>query len=199
MSTIGIVGFGRFGELTARYLSKEFPVMVSTRSGKSDAIRACGAKPAAFETVCEQEIVILCMPISAMQEILMQASPLLKPDALVVDVCGKKLDKAGQDMIRVLVDNDRLELLPEIFRQYETYRAEAEKVVKAHVTSAFPVSSKQKSDIISALKKRLGREVTLECEVDKSLLGGAIIRAGDMVIDGSITGHLDRLTHALSQ
>jgi len=119
--------------------------------------------------------------------------------ALVADVCGKKLDKAGQDMIRVLVDNDRLELLPEIFRQYEAYRAEAEKVVKAHVTSAFPVSSKQKSDIISALKKRLGREVTLECQVDKSLLGGAIIRAGDMVIDGSITGHLDRLTHALSQ
>jgi len=119
--------------------------------------------------------------------------------ALVVDVCGKKLDKAGQDMIRVLVDNDRLELLPEIFRQYEAYRAEAEKVVKAHVTSAFLVSSKQKSDIISALKKRLGREVTLECQVDKSLLGGAIIRAGDMVIDGSITGHLDRLTHALSQ
>ena len=122
-----------------------------------------------------------------------------KIGALVIDVCGKKLDKAGQDMVRVLVDNDRLELLPEIFRQYEAYRADAEKVVKAHVTSAFPVSSKQKSDIIAALKKRLGREVTLECQVDKSLLGGAIIRAGDMVIDGSITGHLDRLTHALSQ
>jgi len=122
-----------------------------------------------------------------------------KIGALVIDVCGKKLDKAGQDMIRVLVDNDRLELLPEIYQQFEAYRADAEKVVKAQVTSAFPVSTKQKNDITAALKKRLGREVTLDCQVDKSLLGGAIIRAGDMVIDGSITGHLDRLTHALSQ
>ena len=122
-----------------------------------------------------------------------------KIGALVIDVCGKKLDKAGQDMVRVLVDNDRLELLPEIAAQFEEYRAEAEKVVQAQVTSAFPVSAKQQADIISALKKRLGREVTLECHVDKTLLGGAIVRAGDMVIDGSITGHLDRLTHALSQ
>jgi F-type H+-transporting ATPase subunit delta len=122
-----------------------------------------------------------------------------KIGALVIDVCGDKLDQAGQDMIRVLVDNDRLELMPEICLQFEAYRAEAEKVVQAHVTAAFPVSEEQKAGIIAALKKRLGREVTLECQIDKTLLGGAIIRAGDMVIDGSITGHLDRMAHALSQ
>jgi F-type H+-transporting ATPase subunit delta len=92
-----------------------------------------------------------------------------------------------------------LELLPEICAQFEEYRAEAEKVVQAQITAAYPVSDAHKASIIAALKQRLGREVTLDCQVDETLLGGAIIRAGDMVIDGSITGHLDRLTHTLSQ
>lgn len=117
---------------------------------------------------------------------------------LINDICGDGLDKHGRDMIRLLAENGRLEVLPEISAQYEAYRAEAEKVVQAQVTSAYPVSEAQQQNIIAALKKRLGREVTLECQVDESLLGGAIIRAGDMVIDGSVTGHLDRLTHALS-
>jgi F-type H+-transporting ATPase subunit delta len=117
---------------------------------------------------------------------------------LIIDICADGLDELGRDMIRVLIDNDRLNVLPEICVQYEAYRAEAEKVVQAQVTSAYPVSEDQQKNIISALKKRLGREVSLECQVDETLLGGAIIRAGDMVIDGSVTGHLDRLTHALS-
>jgi len=122
-----------------------------------------------------------------------------KLTALVIDICGDKLDKGGQDMVRVLVENGRLELLPNIFVQFEEYRAEAERVVQAQVTAAYPVSEDQKASIITALKQRLGREVTLDCQVDESMLGGAIIRAGDMVIDGSVTGHLDRLTHTLSQ
>jgi prephenate dehydrogenase len=91
MSAIGIVGFGRFGELTARYLSREFSVVVATRSPKDAAIRACGARPVSFETACGQETVILCTPISAMRATLRQAAPLLKADALVVDVCSVKV------------------------------------------------------------------------------------------------------------
>jgi len=123
----------------------------------------------------------------------------LKLGTLLIDICGDKLDKTGQDMVRVLVDNDRLEVLSEIAAQFEGFRAEAEKLVKAKVVSAFPVSDDQKASIIAALKQRLGRDVSLDCEIDEALLGGAIIRAGDMVIDGSVTGHLDRFTHALSQ
>ena len=67
MSTIGIIGFGRFGKLSARYLSTDFSVAVFTRSDKDDAIKACGARPVSFETACRQPIVILCMPISAMR------------------------------------------------------------------------------------------------------------------------------------
>ncbi|PID39579.1 MAG: prephenate dehydrogenase [Proteobacteria bacterium] len=91
MSTIGIIGFGRFGALTARYLSEDFSVVVSTRSDKDAAIKSCGARPVDFKTACSQAVVILCMPISAMRETLKQVAPLLKKDALVIDVCSVKV------------------------------------------------------------------------------------------------------------
>jgi prephenate dehydrogenase len=91
MSSIGIIGFGRFGKLTARYLSTDFSVVVYTRSDKDQAIKACGARPVSFKFACRQRIVILCMPISAMRETLRQVAPLLREDALVVDVCSVKV------------------------------------------------------------------------------------------------------------
>jgi prephenate dehydrogenase len=91
MSSIGIIGFGRFGRLAARYLARDFSVVVHTRSDKAEAITACGARPVSFETACGQKIVILCMPISAMRETLRQMAPLLRADALVVDVCSVKV------------------------------------------------------------------------------------------------------------
>ena len=91
MSSVGIIGFGRFGALTARYLSRDVRVVVFTRSNKADAITACGARPVSFETACRQPIVILCMPISAMQDTLRRAAPLLNDNALVVDVCSVKV------------------------------------------------------------------------------------------------------------
>ncbi|MEJ2651122.1 MAG: ATP synthase F1 subunit delta [Gammaproteobacteria bacterium] len=86
----------------------------------------------------------------------------------------------------------------EIAGLYEGYRAEAERTVEAQVISAVPVDAAQQQQIIAALKKRLGREVTLSCETDATLLGGAIIRAGDLVIDGSVTGQLAKLEVALA-
>ncbi len=88
---IGIIGFGRFGRLTARYLAGECDVAVATRSDQDAAIVACGARPADFATACRQEIVILCMPISAMRDTLRRAAPILKDDATVVDVCSVKV------------------------------------------------------------------------------------------------------------
>jgi len=91
MSSIGIIGFGRFGKLTARYLSTDFSVVVSTRSDKDEAIKACGARPVSFESACRQRIVILCMPISAMRDTLKLMAPLLRENTLVVDVCSVKV------------------------------------------------------------------------------------------------------------
>ncbi|MEJ2565461.1 MAG: F0F1 ATP synthase subunit delta [Gammaproteobacteria bacterium] len=117
---------------------------------------------------------------------------------LFLDICGEQLTPAGQNLIRLLVENDRMDVLTEIAGLYEGYRAEAERTVEAQVISAVPVDAAQQQQIIAALKKRLGREVTLSCETDATLLGGAIIRAGDLVIDGSVTGQLAKLEVALA-
>ncbi len=117
---------------------------------------------------------------------------------LFLGVCGDKFDDAAKNLVKLLVENGRLTVLPEIAVLYEEYRAEAEKTVQAEVVSAFPVTSAQQTRIKKALKARLGCEVELVCTTDNSLVGGAIIRAGDMVIDGSVTGQLEKLTHALT-
>jgi F-type H+-transporting ATPase subunit delta len=118
---------------------------------------------------------------------------------LVINICGDAMTQHGQNFIRLLVENDRLTLLPEILVLFERYRAEAESTIHAEVISAFDVSAEQEKKIAAALKKKLGREVSLTSRKDASLLGGAIIRAGDLVIDGSVTGQLDKLAGALSR
>jgi len=117
---------------------------------------------------------------------------------LFIEICDDKLNDAGKNMIRVLAENDRLPLLPEVAELYEAERAAVEGTVVAEVTSATALNNAQQQSIAEALKKRLGRDVTLECKIDESLLGGAIIRAGDVVIDGSVVGKLEKLATALA-
>ena len=100
--------------------------------------------------------------------------------------------------LEMLADNRRLPLLPEIAGLYEDLRAEAERVVKATVTSATALPAAELDGIKAALKKRFGREVEIETAVDENLIGGAVIDAGDVVIDGSLRGKLDRLQSALA-
>jgi F-type H+-transporting ATPase subunit delta len=113
---------------------------------------------------------------------------------IIKDHCSDK----GQNLIKVLAENRRLGLLPEIVEQFEQLRAEAEKTIDAQVISAFKVSKAQETAITKKLKQRLGREVTLTCTVDESLLGGVVIKAGDMVIDGSVVGQLNKLAVKLA-
>ena len=81
---------------------------------------------------------------------------------------------------------------------FEQLRAEAEQVMTAEVSSARALTPEQEANIAKALKKRTGRDVTLSVEVDESLLGGAIIRAGDLIIDGSALGKLNRLANVIN-
>ncbi|MEE4608076.1 MAG: prephenate dehydrogenase/arogenate dehydrogenase family protein [Desulfobacteraceae bacterium] len=92
---IGIIGFGRFGALTARYLARDLAVLVLDSGAKTDAIRAVGAAPASLEEICRQEMVILCVPISALCDHLRRIASLLGPDTLVVDVCSVKALPVG--------------------------------------------------------------------------------------------------------
>jgi len=117
---------------------------------------------------------------------------------LFLDVCGKNLNDEGANFVRLLVENRRLNLLPEIVTQYETLRAEAEARVEAIVTSAFALEPEQIKTLSEALKRKLGREVNITARVDKTLMGGIMIRAGDLVIDGSVRGRLADLAAHLS-
>ena len=116
---------------------------------------------------------------------------------LVIDVCADQLNELGKNFMKVLVANKRLDILPEIVTLYNQHRAEAERTVEAEVISAFPLSASQKDSLVAGLKKRLGREVNLVAKVDENLLGGAIVRAGDLVIDGSVNGQLNKLATVL--
>ncbi len=99
----------------------------------------------------------------------------------------------------ILAQAGRMALLPEIAALYEALRAEAEHVVHAKVTSAAALSQEELDRLVAALKRRLGREIKVDTAVDPSLIGGAVIDAGDTVIDGSVKGKLARLEAALKQ
>jgi F-type H+-transporting ATPase subunit delta len=100
--------------------------------------------------------------------------------------------------LEVLADNRRLALLPEIAGLFDALRADAERVVKATITSAQPLEATDLAKLRDSLKKRFGREVEVDTAVDAGLIGGAIIDAGDVVIDGSVRAKLARLGAALA-
>jgi F-type H+-transporting ATPase subunit delta len=117
--------------------------------------------------------------------------------ALFTGVVAKPLAPVTVKLLQMVIENGRLNVLAEISEIYHEMQAQEQRTVTALVTSAVPLSSAMQSDITAALTKRLGCQVTLSCEVDSSILGGTIIRAGDMVIDSSIAGKLKQMSHAL--
>ena len=117
---------------------------------------------------------------------------------LMLELCGAKAGSLQANFLKLLVENKRLQLLPEIVVLYEMLRAEAEKSVDVTVSSAFELSDAQQQKIAEALQKRFGQEIRLSCEVDGELLGGIVIRAGDKVIDGSARTRLVEMANALA-
>jgi F-type H+-transporting ATPase subunit delta len=105
--------------------------------------------------------------------------------------------EGGKNFLRALAENNRLALLPEIAAQYEKLWAEVQGVVDVTVIAAREIAAPQQKRLEAALAKRLGREVRMHMQIDESLIGGAIVRAGDLVIDGSLKGRLERLGSAL--
>jgi F-type H+-transporting ATPase subunit delta len=104
---------------------------------------------------------------------------------------------SGKNFLQVLAENDRLTALPEIAAQFDALKAEAENRVNVTVTSATTVDGAIAEQIKKSLEKKLGRAVDLTLAVDASLIGGAIIQADDMVIDGSVRTRLQRLTEKI--
>ena len=113
------------------------------------------------------------------------------------EVCGDKFDAQVRNFLNIVSENNRMELLPEIADMFELYKAEQEQSVDVDVTSAFALSDEQQDKLAKVLSARLGREVRLHAAEDASLIGGVVIRAGDLVIDGSVRGKLAKLAEAL--
>jgi len=117
---------------------------------------------------------------------------------LLANITGETVRDEARHFLMLLSENNRLSLLSDIAVIYEELRAEAEQVMTADVSAAKALTPEQEANISAALKKRTGRDVTLNVEVDDSLLGGAIIRAGDLIIDGSALGKLNRLANVIN-
>ncbi len=117
--------------------------------------------------------------------------------ALIIDVCGDRLDQEGKNLVRLLVRNNRLHAIRDIEQAYSARRADAEKVIVAQMTTAAALDESRQKQFAEALQSKLGRSVHLEFEVNEELIGGAVIRAGDRVIDGSVKAQLEQLGVAL--
>lgn len=116
---------------------------------------------------------------------------------LLIELSGDRLPAPMRNFVQVLASNDRLLLLPVILEQFQALKADHERLVDVEVSSAAPLDQAQQQRLVEALVKRLGREVRIQVSIDPALIGGAIIRAGDTVIDGSLRGRLNKLAGAL--
>ncbi|MCE2461776.1 MAG: F0F1 ATP synthase subunit delta [Pseudomonadales bacterium] len=125
-------------------------------------------------------------------------APAVKAHRLI-DVVREDIDDRCRRFVQVLADNHRLDLLPEIAAQYEALKAEAEQTLDVDITSAVPLTEAQVVSYTEALRRRFDQEVNVNVEVDRGLVGGAVVRAGDTVIDGSVRGRLTRLVESLQR
>lgn len=117
----------------------------------------------------------------------------------IIDICGDNLDEQGRNFVSVLVAADRLLLVPQISELFDDLKAEAEGIIGVEVISAYPLEDDQKEKIMEVMTKRLGKKIEISMRVDESLIGGAVIRSGDSVIDASLRGRLRQLSHNFAE
>ncbi|WP_339799360.1 F0F1 ATP synthase subunit delta [uncultured Marinobacter sp.] len=117
---------------------------------------------------------------------------------IISEFVGTDLSEAVRNFFTILAESGRLALLPEIAGLFQKFRADLERTVAIDVTAAFELTEEQQQKLAQALSKKLDRQVSLSAKADQSLIGGVIVRTGDMVIDASVRGKLNRLADSLS-
>ena len=116
---------------------------------------------------------------------------------LALDVCGDALSDLGRNLVKILVQAGRLQHTTAIKNQYEQLRAAAEGRVEVEVVAAYTLDEQQQDSIAETISTRLGKQVSVKTLVDETLIGGAVIRAGDSIIDASLRGRLSELRNEL--
>ncbi|HXY97743.1 MAG TPA: F0F1 ATP synthase subunit delta [Steroidobacteraceae bacterium] len=117
---------------------------------------------------------------------------------LLIGIAGPKLGEEGANFVRTLAANRRLAVLPEIAELFDTLKDAEQGVAEVTITSAAPLAARQRDELSAALAKRLQRTVHLHCATDASLIGGAVLQSGDLVIDGSLRTRLERIAYELT-
>ena len=117
--------------------------------------------------------------------------------ALMLDICQGHVNEESENFLKLLVHNNRLRLVPTIAKLFEAFKADDEGYMEVEVMSAYPLSKEAKQEFAATLEKNLGKKIHMNVAVDKSLIGGVLVRAGDKVIDGSIKGRLQHMQKAL--
>ena len=119
--------------------------------------------------------------------------------ATLSGLAGGAAPSAVANLLSIMADNGRLSLLPEVAMLFDQLKQAVESTVAVHVTSAYPLSDAETQQLADTMQEKLARSITLTSETDPSLLGGALIRADDLVIDGSVRGRLHKLAGTLTQ
>lgn len=120
-------------------------------------------------------------------------------EQVFLSVLDKELNEEGKNLIRLLLENGRLALLPVIAQQFEKLKAEQSGQIEADIASAYPLSDEQVKEMVGLLEKRFARKVSAHVSVDPELIGGVKINAGDVVIDASVRGQLHNMAFALKR
>lgn len=118
---------------------------------------------------------------------------------LFFSILGEKVNEAGSNFIRLLLANDRLKVLPQIYELFKELKSEQEGQLSAKVSSAFPLTDTQTKELIENLQARFKRKVEIQVEVDKDLIGGVIVEIGDEIIDASARGKLQAIALMLKR
>lgn len=121
----------------------------------------------------------------------------VKMAEVFIQVCGEQLNDKGHNLMKIMAENGRLTTLPAVVGLFTEMYAEHSKEITVDVMSAVELTAEKKDNLSAALEKRLERKINLNCNVDASLVGGLVIKAGDIVIDGTLRGKLNRLSDAL--
>lgn len=112
---------------------------------------------------------------------------------LLLDICQDQITGEADNFLKLLIENSRLILLPQIAELFENYKAEDEGYVDVDVITAYVLTKAEEQSFATSLKKKLNKQVNIHASVDKTLIGGFLVKAGDSVIDGSISGQLQQL------
>lgn len=145
---------------------------------------------------------LLSMIIADRQMYMVLENPKLDTEfqaGFILDICGDNLTEEGKNFVRVLAESRRLPQLQAISRLFEQLRLEEEGAEDVEVISAYPLDDHERNRIADTMEKRFGKKVNITTRIDKSLIGGSIIRAGDTVIDASVKGSLNKLGGQLAE